>query len=80
MNRKKDILEYHPHKQYQGKKANYMKNDEKIEIIAYKHDVSEFINIALDNHFQLDRINELHDEKEIQTVPRLITFIFKKLK
>lgn len=73
------ISEYHPYKQYQGKKANYMKNGEKIKIIAHKHDVSEFVNTALDNHFKLIKINELHDEKEIQTVPRLITFIFEKL-
>jgi len=74
------ISELHPYRQYQGKKANYIRNNEKIEITAYKHDVSEFVNTAIDHHFKLERIDELHDENDTQTVPRLITFIFKKLK
>ena len=37
------INEYHPYKQYQGKKAFFQKNGKKVDLESYVHDVSEFI-------------------------------------
>ncbi len=74
------INEFHPYRQYQGKKANYTKNGKRIEITSYVHNISEFVNIAFNNKFKLNKMDEWWYEKESETTPRLITFIFSKIK
>ncbi len=71
------INEFHPFRQYQGKRANFQKNGKKIELEYFVHDVSEFINSGLKNNFELRRIEEYRDNNE-DPIPRLISFTFIK--
>jgi malonyl-CoA O-methyltransferase len=71
------INEYHPYKQYQGKRAKFQKNDKKIELEYFVHDVSEFINSGLINNFELRRMEEYRDNIE-DPIPRLVSFTFIK--
>ena len=71
------INEYHPYKQYQGKRAKFQKNGKKIELEFFVHDVSEFINSGLKNNFELRRMEEYRGPNEDQ-IPRLISFTFIK--
>ena len=73
------INEFHPFRQYQGKKANFQKNGKKIELESYVHDVSEFINSGLKNNFELKRMDEYRDNNK-EPIPRLISFTFIKNK
>ena len=73
------INEFHPYYQYQGKKPNFQKNGKRFEIESYIHDISEFINSALNNNFELRRIDEWRENKQ-DLIPRLISIIFKKKK
>lgn len=72
------INEFHPYYQYQGKKANFVRNGQKIEIDSFIHDVSEFINAGLKANFDLRRIEEYRDNDNIDSIPRLISFTFSK--
>lgn len=72
------ISELHPFKQYEGKKARFYKDEEIVEVDAFVHHVSEFINIALSNGFELVRLEEHWHENDADKPPRLITFIFEK--
>ena len=71
------INEFHPFRQYQGKKANFQKNGKKIELEYFVHDVSEFMNSGFSNNFKLRRLEEFRDNNE-DSIPRLISFTFIK--
>jgi malonyl-CoA O-methyltransferase len=73
------INEFHPFRQYQGKKAYFQKNGKKIELEYFVHDVSEFINSGLKNNFELRRMEEYRDNNK-DTIPRLVSFTFIKKK
>lgn len=72
------INELHPFKQYEGKKARFYRDQETIEVEAFVHHMSEFINTALSNGFELVRLEEHWHENDAHKPPRLITFIFEK--
>lgn len=71
------INEFHPYYQYQGKKANFQNNGNRIEIESYVHDISEFFKSGLNNNFELRFLNECRVNKR-DLIPRLISIIFKK--
>ena len=72
------INELHPFKQYQGTKARFEQAGETIEVEAFIHHISDFINAATTNELKLDRLNEYWHELDQNKPPRLISFIFKK--
>lgn len=73
------VCELHPFRQYQGKKARFQADEETIEIQAYIHHISSFIDAAKDTGFNLRELKEWWHEKDEDTAaPRLISFIFGK--
>ncbi|MDB9723996.1 methyltransferase domain-containing protein [Polaribacter sp.] len=72
------ISELHPFKQYSGSKANYETKNGTKELEVYIHHVSEYIDDAKNNGFELVEMKEWFDENNKNGLPRLISFVFKK--
>ena len=70
--------ELHPFKQYQGTKARFERTGKTIEVEAFTHHVSDFINAATTNRLKLDMLNEYWHEADQNKPPRLISFVFEK--
>jgi ubiquinone/menaquinone biosynthesis C-methylase UbiE len=73
------ICELHPFRQYQGTLANFQRADKKIEIQAFTHHVSEYINAARQNGFALERLNEWWHVDDENKPPRLLSLLCRKL-
>ena len=72
------ISELHPFKQYSGSKAKYETENGIKELEVYIHHISEYIDTAKNNGFQLIELKEWFDESSENEIPRLISFVFKK--
>lgn len=72
------ICEFHPFRQYQGKKANFAQDKEVTQITAFVHNISDFINLAKHNSLKLRDFNEWWHETDKNKVPRLVSFLFEK--
>lgn len=72
------ICELHPFKQYSGSKARFETKNGTEELEVYTHHISEYLNTAKNNNFNLMELNEWFDEDN-KELPRLISFIFKKI-
>ena len=72
------ISELHPFKQYSGSKAKYETENGVKELEVYVHHISEYIDTAKNNGFQLIELKEWFDESSENEIPRLISFVFKK--
>ncbi len=72
------ICELHPFKQYTGSKARY-EQDNKLHVLeCYTHHLSEYLDAATKNGFELKLIDEWFDSEDRTEIPRLISFLFKK--
>ncbi len=74
------ICELHPFKQYLGSKARYKTGNGTIELEVFVHNVSEYINSALNNGFKILKLKEWFDADDKFIPPRLISFVFEKTK
>lgn len=72
------ICELHPFKQYEGGKARFESEGELQVIDCFQHHVTDFTNAALKNGFAIERVDEWFDENDRATMPRLISFVFRK--
>ncbi len=72
------LNELHPFRQYEGKKARFNRNNEVMEIPAFVHHISDFVNTASSNGLTLVKLNEWWHEKDQNKPPRLISFLFEK--
>jgi ubiquinone/menaquinone biosynthesis C-methylase UbiE len=76
------ICELHPFRQYEGKKATFAGKDGQVEIAAYVHHLSDFLNAGQAAGFTLNHLGEWwHDEDkspDAPTPPRLVSFLFEK--
>ena len=73
------VSELHPFKQYLGGKANFQRGDQQVEIVAFVHHVSAFLDAAASAGFALKRLNEWwHDDDPPDGTPRLVSFLFQK--
>ena len=73
------ICELHPYKQYNGSKAKYQTETGTVELQVYTHHISEFVGAAMKNSLNLAELKEWFDPGE-NTIPRLISFIFTRLR
>jgi len=73
------INELHPFRQYAGRKARYQKHEEEIEVDAFIHHISDFLNAAIDKGLSLVKLNEYWHEEDKNKPPRLISFTFEKI-
>jgi ubiquinone/menaquinone biosynthesis C-methylase UbiE len=72
------ICELHPFKQYLGAKAVFQQGEERTEITAFVHHISEFLDAAEQQGLTLKRLNEWWHDEDQNTVPRLVSFMFEK--
>ncbi len=70
------ISELHPFKQYQGKKATFATESGQVEIPAFVHHISDFVNAAGQAGFTLRQLNEWWHDEDQALNPRLVTFVF----
>lgn len=72
------ISELHPYKQYLGSKAKYETERGTEELKVFTHHITDYVDNAVNNDFELLEINEWFDDKSERETPRLISFVFKK--
>lgn len=72
------IGELHPFKQYNGSKARFENEDGLQTVTCFNHHISDFVQAAKKYNFQLIDINEFFDEHDKNTIPRILTKLFKK--
>ncbi len=72
------INELHPFRQYDGKKARFYKNEEKIEVDAFVHNISDFFSAARNNGLALENLNEYWHQADQKKLPRIISFLFER--
>jgi malonyl-CoA O-methyltransferase len=73
------INELHPFRQYSGKKARYQKDGEEIEVDAFLHHISEFLQAATNSGLSLIKLNEYWHEEDQNKPPRIVSFLFEKV-
>ncbi|HSH76955.1 MAG TPA: class I SAM-dependent methyltransferase [Herpetosiphonaceae bacterium] len=72
------ICELHPFKQYLGSKAAFQQDQERIELPAFVHHISEFLDAAARTGFTLASLKEWWHADDRQTPPRLVSFMFAR--
>ncbi len=70
------INEFHPFRQYDGKKATFLNDGKTTEIDAFVHHISDFINAAKTNGFKLLKLNEFWHELDKNKLPRILSLLF----
>jgi ubiquinone/menaquinone biosynthesis C-methylase UbiE len=72
------IGEYHPFKQYLGKKAQFETENGIFELECFTHHISEFYQLAIKNGFDCVDLKEWFDVDNSEKEPRILTLIFRK--
>ena len=72
------INELHPFRQYQGKKARFDRGEGMVEVPAFVHHISDFVNTASDHGLLLEKLNEWWHEQDQGKPPRIVSFLFEK--
>lgn len=72
------ISELHPFKQYSGSKARFETENGTQELETFTHHISDYLDAATQNGFELVELKEWFDEEEKKSVPRLIGIVLRK--
>lgn len=73
------IGELHPFKQYTGSKARF-ETTEGIQVVnCFNHHVSDFVQPAAANGFEIIYINEYFDDNDRNSIPRILAMLFRKV-
>jgi ubiquinone/menaquinone biosynthesis C-methylase UbiE len=72
------INELHPFRQYDGKKARFYRNEQKIEVDAFIHNISDFLNAGTDNDLTLVNLSEYWHEADQNKLPRIVSLLFER--
>lgn len=72
------ISELHPFKQYSGSKARFETKSGTQELETFTHHISDYLDAATQNGFELVELKEWFDEEEKKSVPRLIGIVLRK--
>jgi ubiquinone/menaquinone biosynthesis C-methylase UbiE len=70
------VCELHPFKQYEGSKARFETSEGLQVTECYQHHVTDYTSAAMDNGFEIERIDEWFDDDDRNGTPRLISFVF----
>ncbi|GAA0890736.1 hypothetical protein GCM10009122_04150 [Fulvivirga kasyanovii] len=73
------ICELHPFKQYSGSKARFETNEGLVVLDCFTHHISDYIKAAVKHGFTLQEIDEWFDEDNEKELPRLVSFVFRKI-
>lgn len=72
------VGELHPFKQYTGSKARFETEKGTQVVQCFNHNISDFIDAAKDHGLELLKLNEYFDDNDRNSLPRILTLIFKK--
>lgn len=72
------VGELHPFKQYNGTKAKFEDQNGITSAECYTHNISEFVEAAHKNGFEIKDLKEFFDSDEKVAYPRIIALLFKK--
>lgn len=72
------VCELHPFRQYQGTKANFQKEQENVEILAFVHHISDFFDTGRSYGLTVREFKEWWHTQDQNSVPRLVSFLFEK--
>ena len=72
------ICELHPFRQYQGTKARFERDQNRIEIQAFVHHISDFLEAANKHGLKLKKLREWWHQDDQDKPPRLVSFLFEK--
>jgi ubiquinone/menaquinone biosynthesis C-methylase UbiE len=72
------IHELHPFRQYDGKKARFSRNDERVEVDAFVHHISDFFHAGAGNGLTLVSLNEYWHEADRNKLPRILSLVFER--
>ena len=74
------IGELHPFKQYSGSKARFNTDEGEQIVSCFNHHLSDFTKAAENNGFEIVQINEYFDDDDRNTIPRILSMLFKTVK
>jgi ubiquinone/menaquinone biosynthesis C-methylase UbiE len=72
------VCELHPFKQYSGSKARFETGEGLQLLQCYTHHISDYLKAAANNNMSLVRLNEWFDDDNAGTIPRLVSFLFRR--
>lgn len=72
------VCELHPYKQLQGSRARFAGESGTVHLEYFVHHISEFFSAARKAGLTCVRLNEWFDSDDRTTVPRLVSFLFRK--
>lgn len=72
------VNELHPFRQYEGTKARFYRSDEKIEVQAFTHHISDFLKAGGESGLSLVYLGEYWHETDQNKPPRLLSLTFER--
>ena len=72
------VDELHPFRQYDGTKARFYRAEEKVEVDAFVHHISDFLKAAEENSLSLVRLEEYWHETDENRPPRILSLYFER--
>jgi ubiquinone/menaquinone biosynthesis C-methylase UbiE len=72
------VNELHPFRQYDGKKARFTRKDEKIEVDAFVHHISDFFRVATQAGLVIVTLEEFWHSADQGKLPRILSMRFEK--
>lgn len=74
------ICELHPYKQLEGSRAKFETNDSLVQLEYFIHHISDYFTAAQKAGLTCIDIKEWFDDNDRSTTPRLVSFLFQKIK
>jgi ubiquinone/menaquinone biosynthesis C-methylase UbiE len=72
------LCELHPYKQLQASRAKFEHEGKLVQLEYSVHHVADYFQLAQKNELTCTRLEEWFDDNDRNTVPRLISFLFRK--
>jgi malonyl-CoA O-methyltransferase len=72
------INELHPFRQYEGTKARFYRSEEKIEVDAFLHHISDFLKAGEESRLSLVQLDEYWHETDGNKPPRILSLYFER--
>lgn len=72
------IGELHPFKQYSGSKARFDTKTGQQVVSCFNHHISDFVNAASENGFNIVDLKEYFDDDDRSAIPRILTLLLRK--
>ncbi|HEY6012086.1 MAG TPA: class I SAM-dependent methyltransferase, partial [Nitrospirota bacterium] len=72
------ISELHPFRQYEGTKARFYRSEEKVEVDAFTHHISDFRKAAAESRLSFISLDEFWHETDENKPPRILALYFER--